>query len=398
MMMKLKPTFLPFLLGILFCSYTNSDLEILSKTNKKLQELTTVQYKAAFKNYNPMTGELMKSDSAIALYDFKNNDKIIGAQYLFAKKSSDIGFNGLTSFFTNKEKKQLIYSSVKSPDDLFGMPFNMFSIQQLRNLMPQMLSDTAVQFNRLSDTFINGTACYKFNILMRGKGIDMNGKIVQRKNSNRSYSIMIGKKDYLPRQFISYFEEDSPAWIISYNNLDLSPAINDSLFDYSLRNSEYKKYTQDEYKIVSTNGNILKDNAYKGKIALNWTLPSMTGDSVTLSQIDANLVMLEFWFPYCTGCVAATRDINEIQKKYKNRGLQVFGVEFTKPDSTKLTDYISKMKIEYPILYAAKKVASNYGVSSGPTIFIINKAGKFVYARTGFIKEEVINAIESNTK
>jgi peroxiredoxin len=209
---------------------------------------------------------------------------------------------------------------------------------------------------------------------------------------------MIGKKDYLPRQFISYFEKNSPVWIISYNNFDLSPAINDSLFDYSLRNSDYKKYTLEEYQHASMNENIRRGNSYLGVKALDWTLPSMAGDSVTLSQIDANLIMLEFWFPNCTGCVAAIPDINEIQKKYKTKGLQIFGVEFTKTDSTKLTDYISKMKIEYPTLYAAKEVASSYGVSSGPTVFLINKAGKFVYAKTGFVREDVIKAIEKNLK
>lgn len=398
MMMKFKPIVLLFLLGILFCCCTNSDREILSKTNKKVQQLTTVQYKAAFKNYNPENGELGMSDSTIALYNFKSNDTIIGAQFLLLGNSRDEGFNGLNSFITYKEKKVLVYNIVKSSDDLFGMPFNIFSINQLRNIMPQMLSDTAVQFNRLSDTLINGTACYKFDILMRGKGIDLNGKIIQRENSNRSYSIMIGKKDYLPRQFISYFKKDSPIWIFSYDNFDLSPAINDSLFNYSLRNSDYKKYTQDEYQIVSMNKNILKGNSYKGRVALDWTLPSMKGDSITLSRINANLIMLEFWFPYCTGCVAAIPEINEIQKKYKNKGLQVFGIEFTKSDSTKLTDYISKMKIEYTTLYAAKKVASNYSVSAGPSVFLINKAGKFVYARAGFIREEVIKAIEENIK
>jgi thiol-disulfide isomerase/thioredoxin len=106
--------------------------------------------------------------------------------------------------------------------------------------------------------------------------------------------------------------------------------------------------------------------------------------------------MLEFWFPYCTGCVASIPEINEIQKKYKSKGLQVYGVEFTKPDSTNLTTYIKKFKIDYPTLYAGKEIAASYGVSAGPTIFLINKDGKFVYARAGFVKDELLKAIEKN--
>ena len=61
-----------------------------------------------------------------------------------------------------------------------------------------------------------------------------------------------------------------------------------------------------------------------------------------------------------------------------------------------MTGYIQKIKIEYPTLYAGKKIAASYGVSAGPTIFLINKEGKFVYARTGFIKDELIPEIEKN--
>jgi thioredoxin-related protein len=55
------------------------------------------------------------------------------------------------------------------------------------------------------------------------------------------------------------------------------------------------------------------------------------------------------------------------------------------------------MKMEYPSLYSAKEVATNYGVTSGPSVFLI-KDGKFVYARTGFIKDELIKEIEKNLK
>jgi peroxiredoxin len=261
-----------------------------------------------------------------------------------------------------------------------------------------MLKDTVIHFNRLLDTVINETDCYRFEFLMQGKAINLNGEIEIRENSNRNYELMICKEDYLPRRFISYYEKKLPVWIVSYNEFNLLPIINDTIFDYNLGYSNYKKFTQEEYQFVSKNADISKVNTCIGTKASNWTLPLITGDSITLSRIKANLIMLEFWFPYCTGCVAAIPDINEIQKKYKNKGLQVFGLEFTRPDSTKLNDYISKMKIEYSTLYSAKKVASNYGVSGGPTVFLINKAGKFVYAKTGFIKEELIKAIEENIK
>jgi len=395
--MKLKLTYLLFLLGILFNSCSNSDLNILSKTNRKLQDLKTVQYKFDFKNYNFMTGELGKSDSLIAVFDFTSNDSIIGARYYLSRNYGDMGFNGLTSFSTIKEKKQLVYTPVNSKEDLIGIQYSIFSIKQLRDLLPQMLNDSTITISQMADTVINNTDCFKFDILMNDKSIDMFGNIVQKENTNRNYNLMIDKIDFLPKQFISYYEKNSPIWILTYDNISSLETINDSLFDYSLQKSDYKKYTFEEFQLVSMNENVLRGNSYLGIKALDWTLPSMVGDSVTLSQIDANLIMLEFWFPYCTGCVLAIPELNDIQRKFKNKGLKVFGIEFTKSDSMGLTDYIEKMKIEYPSLYSAQEVASNYGVSAGPSVFLI-KEGTFVYARTGFIKDELIKEIEKNLK
>jgi thiol-disulfide isomerase/thioredoxin len=398
--MKLKLTFLLFLFGILLNGCSRSDLDILSKTNKKLQDFKSVQYDYVFKNYNPFSGELGKNDSLTAIFDFTSKDSIFGARYYLSSNSREEGFNGLTSFFTNKEKKRLVYAPVHSKEDLIGIILPVYSIKRLRDLLPQMLNDTAIVIIRTADTVINKTACIRFDIIMHGKGIDMFGNIYQQENKKATcnYSLFIDKKDLLPKQFIEYFEKKSPIWVITYRNIKPLEAVNDSIFDYALQKPDYKKYTVEEFQVVSRNEDILKGNSYLGVKALDWTLPSMAGDSVTLSKIDANLIMLEFWFPYCTGCVLAIPEINEIQKKYKNKGLKVYGIEFTKSDSTNLTGYISKMKIEYPTLYAAKEVASGSGVSGGPTVFLINKAGKFVYARAGFIKEEVIKAIEENTK
>jgi len=397
--MKLKLTSLLFLFAVLLNGCSRSDLEILSKTNKKLQDFESIQYDYDFKNYNPFTGELGKNDSLTAIFDFTSKDTIIGARYYYSSNFSEVGFNGATCFYTNREKRQLVYYPVQSKDDLLGYKTKLsYSIVQLRNFLPQMLNDTSIVLNRTADTIINQTACIGFNIVMHGKEIDSYGNIVQVEKPTQNYALFIDKKDFLPKQFIQYWEKKSPLWIITYHNIKPLEAVNDSIFDYALQKSDYKKYTVEEFQVVSRNENILKGNSYLGVKALDWTLPSMAGDSVTLSKIDANLIMLEFWFPNCIGCVMAIPEINEIQKKYKNKGLKVYGIEYTKSDSTNLNSYISKMNIEYPTLYAAKEVASGYGVSVGPTVFLINKAGKFVYARTGFFKEEVIKAIEENAK
>jgi len=384
------------ILAVLITGCAQSDQYILNKVSENLKNLKTIEYQAEFKNCNPMDGQLLQNDSALAFFDFSSTDTIIGAKYLISDEQGDYGFNGLTAFSSFKDENRLKYWQVKSYDDLLW-PYLYFSIQNLRILLPQLLNDTAIIISKSADTLINNTECYQFAINMHRKNIDMlSGKLHIVKSKNRKFLLMIDKGNYFPKQFISLTNENKPMWIVSHNNLNFSAVMADSVFDYSIRDKNFQKYTPEEYKAVQQNEKSFKNNSYIGTKAIDWTLPSMIGDSVHLSQVKAKLVMLEFWFPYCTGCIQAVPDINEIKETYKNQGLLVYGVEFQRTDSLGLSDYIAKAKIKYPTLYAGKKVALKYGVSAGPTVFLINREGKIVFANIGFQKGELIKAIKEN--
>jgi len=384
------------ILAVLITGCAQSDHYILNKVSENLKNLKTIEYQAEFRNFNPMDGKLGKNHSALAFFDFSSTDTIIGAKYLISDEQGDYGFNGLTAFSSFKDENRLKYWPVKSCDDLLW-PYLYFSMQNLRSLLPKLLNDTAIIISKSADTLINNTECYQFAINMHRKNIDMlSGKLHPVKSKNRKFLLIIDKGNYFPKQFISLSNENSPEWIVSHNNLNFSAVMDESVFDYSLRDKNFQKYTTEEYNAVQQTEASFKNNTYIGTKAIDWTLPSLRGDSVNLSQLKAKLIMLEFWFPYCTGCVQTVPDINEIQETYKNKGLLVYGVEFQRPDSSGLSDYVAKAKIKYPTLYAGKKVALKYGVSAGPTVFLINREGKIVYANIGFQKEGLIKAIKEN--
>jgi len=369
-------------------------------TNNKLQKITTVQYQSKIEKFDSYSVKLLSSDSNSVFFDFNSKDSIIGAKYLFSGHESDNGFDGSTSFYTIKEKQQLIYESVTSYNDFLSPVLN-YSILQLRNLLPQMLRDTSFVINRQSDTIINKTQCYQYTISLHNQEIGFDGKLTDSYNSfftrdndgDFHYRLIIEKKNSLPKQFIAYSYKKTPYRIVTYSNYNFSPKFDVSDLNYTKRDPNFVKIslidleigTQKSVPTISTN-------------AKDWSLPSMAGGSIQLSKLNSKLILLEFWFPGCKGCAAAIPDLNAIQKKYKGKGLQVFGIEFTKEDSTGLAAYISKKKIEFPTLYSAKEMARDYKVSVAPTFFLINNQGKVVYKRGGFIREDLINAIEQNLK
>ncbi len=379
---------------------SNSDQDILRMTNNRLQKITTVSYQAKIEKFDSYSVELISSDSSSVFFDFNCNDSIIGAKYLFSEHKRDMGFDGSTAFYTIKEKKQLIYKSVNSYDDLSPSVLN-YSILQIRNLLPQMLRDTSFLINRQSDTIINKTQCDQYTIALHNQEIGFDGKLTESHNSLNTrddngdfhYKLIIDKKENLPKQFIVYSYKKTPYRIVSFSNFNFSPKIDISDLNYTKRDPDFVKTSSIELEIAQQ-----KSFPTISTNAKDWSLPSMAGNTIQLSKLNSNLILLEFWFPGCKGCAAAIPDLNAIQKKYKSKGLQVFGIEYTREDSIGLAAYISKMKIEFPTLYSAKEMARDYKISVAPTYFLINNQDKVVYKRIGFLREELINEIEKNLK
>ncbi|MEZ4970420.1 MAG: TlpA disulfide reductase family protein [Flavobacteriaceae bacterium] len=116
--------------------------------------------------------------------------------------------------------------------------------------------------------------------------------------------------------------------------------------------------------------------------------------AIQLSKIQNKLILLEFWFPYCKGCVIVVPELNKIQEKYKDSGLTIYGIEFTKESENKLVEYIEKQKIEIPTLYMGNDVSKDYGIYAAPTFVLIDKSGKIIYNGAGSNIEPLIKKID----
>ena len=395
--MKLKLFFTYLILSIVICGYAANENDILISASKKLQSLKTVKYQTSYKSIDPM-GVAVRSDSATVFYDFDSNDKIIGAKYLFRSKAVMEGFNGTKSFFTVEEKKHLVYFPTEDVNQLVGVFKDAFPIHTLRKVLPKILDDKSIQISNLSDTIFNGVNCFRYKIIMHGKSIFMNRELNEDENIYMTYVLTIGKKDLLPRQFINYFEDKSPIWIVDYSDYNLSYVPNDLLFDCDLGYKDYDKFTMEEYSNVLRKEISQKSNSLVGTTVDDWVLPSLRGDSVKLSQINAKVILLEFWFPGCTGCVKAIPEMNQLSKTFEDKDLHIYGVEFTRTDSIGLVKYVEELNIEYPTLYTGNSIAEEYGIMAAPTIVMLDNKRKVLYSNTGFRKNEIVEVIERTIK
>lgn len=378
----------------LFSSCKKTDKEILNNTISTLNELEKVEYNV-INQYLSKTIGMDRLDSALVYFDFSSTDTLIGAKYHFNSKFGEQVFNGEKEFSSDIENKQIIY---RNNPDKRGVSSSIFvgnSIYVLRKLLPKFVKDSTILLKREKDTLLKNKETYHYKIAITGKYIDIGAVLTEAKDNKDlviNYHLFIEKNSYLPVQFGSYDDKGENINTASFNEFNFTASRADSIFSHNRFSDDYLKLSLKEYFESMRN----KTAANVNKIAPDWELPELNGDTVKLSDLKGSLVLLEFYFPNCGGCLIAIPHINEIQEKYASKGLKIYGIEFTKPDEKGLEEYMEEKAIQISTLYKGKEVAKEYGVTAAPTFVLIDKKGKIVYSVVGLNKETLITAIEDN--
>ncbi len=110
-----------------------------------------------------------------------------------------------------------------------------------------------------------------------------------------------------------------------------------------------------------------------GKVAPDFTLQTLQGDMVTLSQYRGKPVLLIFWVVHCEGCI---QEIPYIQEFYDRHAHEVVLLAVHVGDARpQIERLLSTRRITYPILIDAdEQVCINYR-HGAPTAFAIDKQG-----------------------
>jgi peroxiredoxin len=372
---------------------TKTDKNILDKVVFTLNAIKTVEYQTIIHSCQKTMGT-NSIDTAICYFDFTGNDSLIGAKYQFNFKNDLQVYNGSQTFDVDKSAEKIIYSNDPGLYDATCSIAMMNSIWSIKKLLPKLLKDTAVVISREKDTIINGENNYVFKITIKNRYIDIGALLTENKKGiDSNYNLCISTKTYLPTEFITV--EKDGFLSSSFSGYDLHASRPDSIWNMELFPQKYLRISDKEFAESFRKAPLVQI----GKKAIDWRLPMVNSkDSVQLSKLKGNLILMEFWFPGCGGCVAAIPEINRINNEYSNKGLQIYGIEFTKPNDTGLKEYIKEHKIEYPTLHTGKVVAGAYGVIAAPTFYLIDKNGVIKYASAGLRQDELRKSIEENLK
>jgi protein-disulfide isomerase/thiol-disulfide isomerase/thioredoxin/uncharacterized membrane protein len=118
-------------------------------------------------------------------------------------------------------------------------------------------------------------------------------------------------------------------------------------------------------------------------------LPSFTGDlleggTLESGSLGGEVVYLSFFASWCSPCKRELPALNELQKKYADRGLRVIGVGVD-TDPAKSERMARQLGVEYPVILDPRgKILGLFDVKSMPTTYLVGRNGTIVEKLVGW--------------
>lgn len=126
-----------------------------------------------------------------------------------------------------------------------------------------------------------------------------------------------------------------------------------------------------------------------GEPAFDYGATTVEGDSVSLSGLRGEVVLLNLWATWCVPCRTETPYLQSISEEYGDRGLHVVGVSQDVGDAeADIRAFVERYGVTYTILHDPQMRGLDlYRVNGLPGTFLIDREGVLRWMKYGPIRE-----------
>jgi cytochrome c biogenesis protein CcmG/thiol:disulfide interchange protein DsbE len=127
----------------------------------------------------------------------------------------------------------------------------------------------------------------------------------------------------------------------------------------------------------------------------DFTLESLEGEKVSLSDYAGKIVILNFWATWCPPCKAEIPDFIDVYSQYKNEGVEFVGV--STDSRAELEEFAEEYGINYTLLIdgTPDQVMREWEIRAVPTTFILDRDGGILVKNVGLMqKAQLVSEIE----
>ncbi len=388
------------------CNKNPGTEEVLKKSFEKCQSVTNGYYEMDY-----YIKYMSKKDTTFLKYKFyfdkSKGDSIFPAAFRYrefkeGKYQRDVLYTGNALLtYSEKDSTGTIMEKKRWAEDLMAYRHNyrkFYSPLMDDDSWPlpsdSAFVDDSYTFEWIGTETLNGVPSYHVKMNIDHED-DENEKF---KTLSAEYHFWISEKDYLPLQYTIEYEllvnnRDTMTQYqrimlteYQFNRLENDSVLKKSSVPPFVKLEEYEPYEAPDPLPIDT-------------IAPQWTLISLKGDTLSLSDFKGKVVLLDFFYKSCMPCVWALPALQSLHEKYSDKGLVVLGIN---PFDTKEDDiegFLKKQGVTYTVFLNGENIAEKYRVSGYPTMYLIDKKGKILHVQTGYgegVEQKLEKIIKEN--
>ncbi|MBN8593211.1 MAG: TlpA family protein disulfide reductase [Anaerolineae bacterium] len=112
--------------------------------------------------------------------------------------------------------------------------------------------------------------------------------------------------------------------------------------------------------------------------APDFTLTTLDGQDVRLSDLRGQVVVINFWASWCVPCRDEAPALQAVWERYRDRGVVLLGVAWTDTERNARA-FIDEFSQNYPNgLDLGTRIGELYGITGVPETFVIDQQGQVV--------------------
>jgi cytochrome c-type biogenesis protein len=133
-----------------------------------------------------------------------------------------------------------------------------------------------------------------------------------------------------------------------------------------------------------------------GMRAPDFTVTTLAGEEVSLSDLRGQAVLINFWGTWCGPCIREMPELQDAYEDYQDEGFLVLGLA-VRDSRESVLEFKDEYGIEFPLaLDTGSEVTDLYLVNSQPSTFIVDENGVIVFRFMGAIVRSQIDEVLQN--